>query len=69
MEEVAGGSTYKTVLLRQMSQYNRQKTRAAHDIIRSKVHDTVTDVESLRNWLDNVGGIQADEQIIASYLH
>jgi hypothetical protein len=68
LEEVANGVTYKTVLLRQLSDYNREKTRAAYDMIRSKVHDTLRDFEGLRNWLDNVGGKQADEQIIASWL-
>ena len=68
LQQVSTGTTYKTVLHRQMANYNRLKTRAANDIIRSLLNDTVTDYTELRNWLDNVGGIRADEQIIASYL-
>lgn len=65
---MAEGTTYKTVLQLQMSQYNREKSRAANDMIRSILFDTVADNNQLRNWLDNLGGPVADRQIIASYL-
>ncbi|MBC8486607.1 MAG: T9SS type A sorting domain-containing protein [Bacteroidetes bacterium] len=68
LRQVSTGTTYKTVLHRQMAFYNRNKTRAAHDIIRSLLNDTITDYAELRNWLDNAGGIRADEQIIATYM-
>ena len=68
LRQVANGITYKTVLQQQMSRYNRNKTRAAYDIIRSNLNDSITDFNELRNWLDNIGGIRADEQIIASYI-
>lgn len=68
LKQVATGSTYKTVLMQQMSHYNQVKTRAAYDIIRSLLNDTITDNNELRNWFDNIGGKRADEQIIASYL-
>ncbi|MEZ5199747.1 MAG: T9SS type A sorting domain-containing protein, partial [Bacteroidales bacterium] len=44
------------------------KTRAAYDIVRSILNDSVTNMTELRNWLDNIGGKRADEQIIASYI-
>jgi len=68
LRQVSTGTTYKTVLHRQMAHYNRLKTRAAHDIVRSILNDEVMDYTELRNWLDNVGGVRADEQIISSYL-
>jgi hypothetical protein len=68
LRQVANDVTYKTLLQQQMSHYNRKKTRAAYDIIRSNLNDTITDFTELRNWLNNVGGIRADEQIIASYI-
>jgi len=68
LREVASGTTYKTVLLQQMSYYSQNKTRAAHDIIRSILNDSVTDYNELRNWFDNLGGIRADHQIIATYI-
>lgn len=67
-----GGNTEatiaETVLEQEMAHYNQVKTRAAYDIIRSNLNDSVTNMTELRNWLDNVGGKRADEQIIASYM-
>jgi hypothetical protein len=37
-------------------------------MIRSILADTVTDMQQYRNWLDNLSGIEADKQIIASYM-
>jgi hypothetical protein len=68
LRQVATGTTYKTVLEQQMAGYNQAKTRAAHDIVRSILNDSVTDYNELRNWLDNIGGKRADEQIIAIYM-
>jgi len=69
LRSVASGTTYKTVLQQQMARYNRNKTRAAHDIIRSILSDSVTNNNELRNWLDNLGGLSADRQIIATYIY
>ncbi|MDD2965656.1 MAG: hypothetical protein PHU33_17065, partial [Bacteroidales bacterium] len=68
LRQVAEGETFKTVLEKQMGQLSQQKTRAAYDIVRSILNDTLQDYAQLRNWLDNVGGKQADEQIIETYL-
>jgi hypothetical protein len=68
LKQVATGSTYKTVLIQQMAYCNQVKTRAAYDIVRSLINDTITDNNELRNWFDNIGGKRADEQIIASYM-
>jgi len=69
LRSVAEGSSYKTVLLDQMSQYKRERSDAANDIIRSILNKDETDYNDLRNWLDNLGGPEADRQIIASYLN
>lgn len=69
LRQVAAGTTYKTVLQQEMSRYNREKTRAANDMIRSYLNDTIMDNNALRNWYDNLGGIEADKQIISSYIH
>ena len=68
LKQVAICSTYKTVLRQQMGHYNQLKTRAAYDIVRSLLNDSVTDNNELRNWLDNISGKRADEQIIALYM-
>nr|NQU91426.1 T9SS type A sorting domain-containing protein [Bacteroidota bacterium] len=68
LRQVAEGTTYKTILEQQMSQYNQAKTLAAYEMIRSNLNDGAIDLQELRNWLDNVGGRRANEQIIASFL-
>jgi hypothetical protein len=68
LRQLATGTTYKTVLQQQMANYKHAYTRAAHDIIRSNLNDTVVDNSELRNWLDNLGGITSDRQIISSYI-
>jgi len=68
LKQLAEGTTYKTALQQQMAGYKHTYTRAAHDIIRSNLNDTVTDFVELRNWLDNLGGITSDRQIISSYI-
>ena len=51
-----------------MAGYHATKTRAAQDIIHSILSDSVVDIIDYHNWLDNLGGLEADKQIIASYL-
>ncbi|MBZ0242058.1 MAG: T9SS type A sorting domain-containing protein, partial [Bacteroidales bacterium] len=68
LKQLAGGTTYKTALHQQMAEYSHNYSRAAHDIIRSILNDTITDNVELRNWLDNLGGITSDRQIITTYI-
>ena len=68
LRQLANGSTYKTVLQNQMSTYYSGKVKAAQDIIRSILSDSITNLNDLRNWLDNIDGLVADKQIISTYL-
>ena len=68
LRQVAQGVSYKTILKRDIAEYHAGKSRATQDIIRSILCDTVADLIQYRNWLDNLGGMSADKQIIASYL-
>jgi len=68
LKQLAEGVTYKTVLQQQMSFYKQDYSRAANEIIRSILNDSVTNYTELRNWLDNLGGITSDRQIISAYL-
>ena len=68
LRQVAYGTTYKTALQNQMAAHNRLKTRAANDMIRSILNEEETDYDALRNWLDNLGGVRADQQIVETYL-
>jgi hypothetical protein len=69
LRQVAAGVTYKTILQREMARYHSSKTQAAQDIIRHILFDSIVDLNQYRNWLDNLGNLEADKQIIASYLN
>ena len=68
LRQLAGGITYKTILLQEMAKYNAAKTIAAYDLIRSCLNDSITDNVYLHNWLDNLNNINADIQIVSTYL-
>ncbi len=42
---------------------------AAGDIVRSDLHDTISNPEELRTWLSNLSDISADRVCIASFMH
>ena len=66
LEQVAGqNSTYKTILQQQMSQYDREATRAANKVIDSYLNDTILNLVSLNTWFIKKGGLEADKQRIA----
>jgi hypothetical protein len=69
LREAAQGITYKTILQDDMSRYFAGKTQAAQDIIRSILFDSVFVVDDYRNWLDNLGGLESDKEIVSSYLY
>lgn len=69
LKQVAEGQTYKTILQEDMAKHGRRKSNAAIDQIRSIINDSIIDYDQLRNWLDNLGGIEADMQIIETYMH
>ena len=68
LRQLAGGITYKTILLLDMAKYSSAKTQAAYDLIRSCLNDSVTDYQYLRDWLDNLNNMNADLQIVSTYL-
>lgn len=68
LKEVALGTTYKTTLQQEMTRYQYEKVRAAEDIIRSIISEPELDMIQLRNWLDNLGELEYDKQIISTYI-
>lgn len=68
LRQIGYGSSYKTVLKNQLSSYYGNAIKAAQDILRSELFDSIPDMNEVRLWLGNIGGYQADKQIIASYL-
>lgn len=68
LQSLTTGITYKTVLQQEMANYKYEYTRSANEMIRSIKANEILDRDLLRNWLDNLGGIQADREIISSFI-
>jgi len=68
LDQVANGSSARTVMENRLSAYRGTYTRAAGDIVRSLVNDTVVDLTELRGWLASMEDIHADRDIIATYV-
>jgi len=68
LRQIAGNTSYKTVLQEQLNMFDNQKTSAASDILRSKLHDTVVDQSGIINWFDNKGDLLSRYQIVDMYL-
>ena len=68
LKQMSSGISYRTTLEMNLAYYERLKTRAANDMIRSLLNEESIDYNELRNWLDNLGGIEADRQIISTYV-
>lgn len=69
LKQVAEGTTYRTVLEMEMAKYAHDRSRAAGDMIRSILNEEELDIAQLRMWLTNLGGIDAERQIISTYVH
>lgn len=68
LRQIANGTTAKTVMQTQMAASKRDFSRAAGEIIRSLVNDTIFNVAEYREWLTNMEDINADQEIIATYV-
>ena len=66
--QIGYGSSYKTVLINQMSAYYTTAIKAAQDIIRSELFDSIPDLNEVRTWLGNIGGYEMDKKIISTYM-
>ncbi len=66
--QISNGTTYKTALLNDMDLYHTNRIKAAQDIIRGIIIDSIVDYTDYRNWLDNIGILSSDKQIIGTYL-
>jgi hypothetical protein len=69
LKQVAEGTSYRTVLELQMSRHSHDRAQAANDIIRSILNAEELDMNQLQLWLTNLGGLEAEKQLIASYVH
>jgi len=68
LELLAEGETAKTALLNQMGTYENERVQAAMSIIRSAVNDSITDYNYIRTWLYNIGGLEAEKQVVSTYI-
>ena len=68
LDQVANGATARTVLQNRMAAYRSTYSRAAGDIIRGILNDTVLNITELRGWLGNLDDIHADRDVIATYV-
>lgn len=63
LKEVSAGTTYKTVLVNQMGDYKYKQVNAANRIIKSLINEEEQNYTAIKDWLSNLGGMQADIQI------
>lgn len=68
LQQVATGTSYRTVMQQQMAEYRHEYTEAVYDIIRSILNDSIVNYAALRGWLGNLEDINADHAIIATYM-
>jgi hypothetical protein len=61
-------STERKLLEIQMSEFNTQMARAAYDIIRSELSDTLVHYAEVKTWLYNLETYSADEMLIELYM-
>ncbi|MBS4056851.1 MAG: T9SS type A sorting domain-containing protein [Bacteroidales bacterium] len=68
LRQLAGGITYKTILMQDMADYQAVKTQAANALVRSCLNDSIIDQVYLRSWLNNLDNLNADMQIVSSFM-
>ncbi len=69
LNQMATGVSAKTALMGQKFESFANKTKAAQKMIRSIKNEEELDIVALRNWLGNMESIEADKQIVATYLY
>jgi hypothetical protein len=68
LREIGKSTTYKTLLQNDLVEYDRKKTIAANDILRSALNSDTLECDLIRNWLDNNGSLNSHYQIVDSWL-
>jgi len=68
LQQLAEGETAKTIMLNDMSRYDREKSRTALQMIVSLQYDEVFDFNTYRIWLNHLGGVNNDRRIVASFV-
>lgn len=68
LRQLSTGLSYRTALEGEIAVYDRERVRAAHDMLRSLLNEEPIDYSSIRAWLDNLGGLSSDRQIISTFI-
>ncbi|MBK7173640.1 MAG: T9SS type A sorting domain-containing protein [Bacteroidales bacterium] len=68
LREIAGNTSYKTIMQEQLNHYDYQKTVAANDILRSKLNDDEIDQSGILNWLDNKADLYSRYEMIDTWI-
>ena len=68
LTQTANGISAKTLMQNCMAASRRDFSRAAGEIVRSIVNDSIVNTDELRFWLANSEDINADHDIIATYV-
>ncbi|OYT15556.1 MAG: hypothetical protein B7C24_12505, partial [Bacteroidetes bacterium 4572_77] len=69
LRQMSNGTSAKTAMLNQKASYYSKKTNAIQAMIRSIKNEDELDIIALRNWLGNMENINADKQIVSTYLY
>jgi hypothetical protein len=69
LRQISNGSSAKTALLSQKALHFAAKTKAAQKMILSIKNEEELDIVTLRNWLGNLESLEADKQVVATYLY
>jgi hypothetical protein len=69
LRQMSNGSSAKTALLNQKALHFNAKTKAAQKMILSIKNEEELDIVALRNWLGNMESLEADKQVVATYLY
>ncbi len=68
LKEYAYNPSYKSIIKSEMTNYRIKKERAAHDMIRHYLNGEQSEIAEVKNWLEKIGGVDADYQIIDLWL-
>jgi len=68
LNQLAEGQTAKTALQADISKYNREKSRAAYQMLVSLTLEEQLDYTKYRLWLNRLGGMGNDKRIISSFI-
>ena len=63
LRDLSAGTTYKTALLNEMALHRSKLVMSANKMIKSLMNEEQQNLTSIKNWLNNLGGISSDIQI------